>query len=287
MDLTVVIASIESSRSIAQCLSHLARSCEGLGSELIVADASSDDTAVQVRALGGPVTLISSAPGTVAPELWAAGYRRATGRVVAFTTGHGLVAPGWATALVQAIDNGATGAGGPLVLANNTGPVDWAIFYLRYAGFMPHTLGSGRTAGEIAGDNSAYARTALDAHSATFERGFWEIDFHRRIRAQGGWLVAVPSATVEFGRSFPFARILRHRFVHGRSFGAARVSSGARAVWQILFAAPLVPFVLAGRAAGRAARGPSPWRFVAALPWFLILASAWAAGEAWGALCDA
>jgi glycosyltransferase involved in cell wall biosynthesis len=283
----VVIASIESSRSIRQCLNHVTRSCEGLRAEVIVADASHDDTAAQVKGMGDPFVLISSPPGTLAPELWAAGYRRASGRVVAFTTGHCLVTPGWAVSLVKAIEDGATGAGGPLVLAGDTGPVDWAIFYLRYAAFMPHTMGSGRLVGEIAGDNAAYAREALDRHSTMFDRGFWEVDFHRCVRADDGWLVGVPSATVEFSRSFPFATIFRHRFVHGRSFGAARVRGGGRAAWQILLAAPLVPFLLAGRAGIRAAGGPSPWRFVAALPWFLMLAGAWAAGEALGALHDA
>lgn len=284
MDLTVVIASIESSRSIDQCLSHVTRSCTGIRAEFIVADASHDDTSTRVRALSGPFVLISATPGTVAPELWAAGYRRARGRVVAFTTGHCLVAADWASSLIRAIDEGAAGAGGPLVLGKDTGPVDWAVFYLRYADSMPHRLGSGRTNRDIAGDNAAYARTALDRHSLTFNRGFWEVDFHRLLRADGGWLAAVPSAAVEFGRSFPFGTILRHRFVHGSFFGAGRVRGGGRALWQIVLAAPLVPFLLAGRAAVRAAGGASPWKFALALPWFVALASAWAAGEAWGAL---
>jgi glycosyltransferase involved in cell wall biosynthesis len=284
MDLTVVIASIESSRSIDLCLSHLARSCAGLQVEFIVADASRDDTADRVQAYGGSAILISCRPGTLAPQLWAAGYRKATGRVVAFTTGHCLVSQDWATALIKAIDDGATGAGGPLVIAGGTGPLDWAVFYLRYAGSMPHTLGEGRTAGEIAGDNAAYVRTALDRHATTLSGGFWEIDFHRLVRGDGGWLAAVPHAVIAFSRSFPFATIFRHRFAHGRQFGAGRVKGGTRAAWQIVLAAPLVPFVLAGRAASRAAGGPAPWKFVAALPWFLPLAFAWAGGEAWGAL---
>lgn len=284
MDLSVVIASIDSARSIDQCLRHLERSCEGLHAEFIVADASRDDTAARIAALGGPAMLIPCATDTLAPQLWAAGYRQSTGRIVAFTTGHCLVSPGWAAALTEALDQGATGAGGPLVIGEGTGPLDWAVFYLRYAGVMPHTLGAGRLIGEIAGDNAAYRREALDRHAATFARGFWEIDFHRLVRTDGGWLAAAPRAVVAFSRSFPARTILRHRFAHGRYFGAGRVGGGTRTAWQIVLAAPLVPFVLAGRAAMRAARGPAPWRFIAALPWFLSLAGAWAAGEAWGAM---
>ena len=284
MDVSVVIAANDAARSIDRCLRHLARACAGLRAELIVADGSRDDTAARAEAFGSPVTVIRCPADTLAPQLWAIGYRRATGRVVAFTTGHCLVSPGWATALTRAIDGGASGAGGPLVIGAGTRPLDWAIYYLRYSGVMPQTIGAGRIAGEIAGDNAAYSRPALDRHAATFQHGFWEIDVHRLLRADGGWLEAVPAATIAFTNSFPAATIVRHRFAHGRHFGASRVQGGTRAWWQIALTAPLVPFVLAARAAGRLRHAGPPWRFVAALPWFLVLATAWAAGEAHGAV---
>lgn len=285
MDLSVVIASNDAARSIDQCLQHLARACTGLRAEFIVADASEDGTGARVEAFGSPATLIRCAADTLAPYLWAVGYRRSTGHIVAFTTGHCLVSPGWAAALKEALDGGATGAGGPLLIGDGTRPLDWAVYYLRYSGVMPHTLGTGRITGEIAGDNAAYVREALDRHAASFSRGFWELDFHRLLRADGGWLAAVPAAQVAFSRSFPAKTILRHRFAHGRHFGASRVAGKTRTVWQVVVAAPLVPFVLARRAAARLLRGgQAPWRFAVALPWFLVLATAWAAGEAWGAV---
>lgn len=284
MQLTVVIASIESSRSIVRCLDSLMHSCSSIDAEFIVADASHDDSAALARRVPGPVQVLSLAPGTVAPMLWAAGLKRAGGRVVAFTTGQCMASPTWARSLLDAIDAGAAGAGGPLVLTRGSGPLAWAVFYLRYARFMPHTLGSGPTTGEIAGDNAAYQRSALDRHAKTFDRGFWEVDFHQRLRADGGTLVAVAAAVMEFTGSLPFGTMFRHRWVHGCAFGGSRAASGDRAVWQIALAAPVVPFVLAARAGVRAAGGAAPWRFLLSLPWFLTLASAWAAGEAWGAL---
>ncbi len=187
--------------------------------------------------------------------------------------------------MIDALDAGATGAGGPLVIAPGARPLDWAVFYLRYSAFMPETIGSGPVDGEIAGDNAAYRREALDRHADSFADGFWEVDFHRQIRREGGWLVAVPAATAAFGRSFPLRTIAAHRFAHGRQFGAGRVRGGIRAAWQIVLAAPAVPVVLAARAARRVARTTTGrWRFIVALPWFLLLAGAWASGEAWGAL---
>jgi glycosyltransferase involved in cell wall biosynthesis len=283
MELSVIVASIDASHSIGPCVTHLERSCAGLQSEIIVVDASRDDTPTRLKASSDAAGFVRCEPGTLAPELWATGYRRASGRIVAFTTGHCLVSPGWARALIAALDAGASGAGGPLVLADGTRVLDWAVFYLRYAGFMPHMLGAGKTSGEIAGDNAAYARAVLDRHASTYDQGFREVDFHRLHRSDGGWLAAVPDATLAFSHSFPATTILAHRFVHGRHFGAGRVARGGRAAWQIVLAAPLVPFVLAFRAGRRAIGGPRPWRFGVALPWFLVLASAWAAGEAIGA----
>lgn len=283
VELSVVIASIDAGRTITECLRRFTKTCAGLRAELIVVDASSDGSAEQVEAAGG-ATLVRCAPGTLAPVLWAEGYRRATGRVVAFTTGHCLPVDGWATAMLEAIDQGASGAGGPLAIAPGTRPLDWAVFYLRYSAFMAGTLGEGRIAGEIAGDNAAYARPALDRHAATFASGFWEVDFHRSVRADGGWLAAVPAATVLFGPSFPLRTIASHRFAHGRQFGAGR-ARGGRPVWLLVLSAPVVPAILTARAARRVWEGGgSPLQFLAALPWFLVLSAAWAAGEAWGAV---
>jgi hypothetical protein len=186
---------------------------------------------------------------------------------------------------MSALDEGATGAGGPLTLARESGPLDWAVFFLRYSMFTPDQMSGGPISSEIAGDNAAYRRDALDRHAAALQDGFWEIDFHRLVRAEGGWLAAAPAARVEFGRSFPLRTILRQRFAHGAHFGAARVRGATRRRWQIVLAAPLVPFVLAARAGMRVRRRAADrLRFVAALPWFLLLATSWALGEAAGAL---
>jgi len=262
--LSVIVATLDASRSIDDCIRRLAESCAALESEIIVVDPS-------------------MGVGALVPELWAEGYRRARGRIVAFTIGQCRVTPAWARALVDAIEHGATGAGGPLAIAADAGPLDWAVSYLRYSAFTVEALGSGNTDGEIAGDNAAYRREALDRHAAAFDDGFWEIDFHRLVRADGGWLTAVPEARVEFGASDPLGTMVRHRFAHGRRFGAGRARTRSRL--RLVAAAPFVPAVLAARAAARVAgRRADRWRFLAALPWFLVLATAWAAGEARGAM---
>jgi hypothetical protein len=136
-------------------------------------------------------------------------------------------------------------------------------------------------------DNAAYRRDTLERHSASFADGFWEVDFHRRLRRENGGtrLEFIPGADAQFGPSSSFAPLARQRFAHGRHWGAWRVEQGVRSAWQVVVAAPLVPLVLGARIARRVLRRPSHRvRFVLSLPVVLALAAAWAAGEAVGAL---
>jgi hypothetical protein len=163
---------------------------------------------------------------------------------------------------------------------------DWAVFYQRYSAFLPAQLPDGPVAGEIAGDNAAYTRQALTRHWLSFTQGLWEVDFHRLLRADGGRLGATRQATASFGLAAPFGCSVRHRYAHGRHFGASRVTHGSSRL-RVIAAAPLVPLILAWRAARRALPAPEHRRrFLLALPLFLVLASAWAAGEARGALAS-
>jgi hypothetical protein len=282
-DLTVVVACVEASRSVDRCLSALEEACAGLQAQLILADASRDGTAALVRARWSAVEILQFPPGTLVPQLWAAGLGLARGRVVAFTIGHMAVTRTWARALVDGLED-AAGIGGPLILDDDARMVDRAIFYLRYSAFLPSQLPDGPVAGEIAGDNAAYTRASLARHMSSLDDGFWEVEFHRRLRADGGNLKATTQATASFTRSAPFWCIAWHRYAHGRHFGASRVAQGSSPL-RIVGAAPLVPLILAWRAAGRAFQDREHRRcFLIALPLFLALAAGWAAGEAWGAL---
>ena len=282
-DLTVVVACVDASRSIERCLRALEDACTGLRAQIVVADASRDGTSDLVRARWPALEVLQFPPGTLVPALWSAGLRRARGRGVAFTIGHVVVSHSWARALVSGLED-VDGVGGPMVLADDARIVDWAVFYLRYSAFLPSQLPDGPVTGEIAGDNAAYAMTALTRHASSFSDGFWEVEFHRRLRADGGALQATSRATAVFSAASPFWCIARHRYAHGRHFGAARVGHGS-SVLRIVGAAPFVPPVLVWRAGRRALRERQHrLRFMLALPLLIALAAAWSAGEARGAL---
>jgi hypothetical protein len=284
-DLSVVVASIDAAHAIASCLRALEEGTRGVEAEVVVVVASRENDAQTARRAAPNATVIVEPSGTLTPVLWARGFHASTGNVVAFTTAHFLVGPGWGRAMLDGVASGAVGVGGPIRLARSTTPTDWATYFLRYSAFLGLGDHDRAVVADIPGDNAAYERSALERHAESFANGFWEIDFHRRVRADGRELAMLPGAASWFSRSFTLRDITRQRFEHGRHFGAWRVRSGGVSRRRVIAASPLVPPLLLARIAARVARRPSlAWRFAIALPALAVLAVAWALGEVAGAL---
>jgi hypothetical protein len=184
--------------------------------------------------------------------------------------------------LLDSLASGATGAGGAIALGSGASVVGRAVYFLRYSAFQP-PLGDG-PAHEIPGDNAAYRTDALRRHAPSMTNGFWEVDFHRRIRAEGGRLRFAADATVTFRSGGTLADRLGERFRHGRYSGAYRTGTLGHRWWRGVLATPLVPGVLAARILRRAARTGTLGPALGGLPALIPLASAWALGEATGAL---
>lgn len=285
---SVVIASVESKHSIARCIESVSAAIGSKAGEVLVVDASRDGTAEIAQDKLGQARVVRCAPGTLTPELWAVGIARTTGRVVALTTGHFEVESTWLSSLSSALSERTLGAAGSIELAESATAADFAVCYLRYSEFLtepPAPLGDVRG---IPADNAAYDGDAIRRFVRSNSDGFWEVEFHRQLHSAGQTLALVPGATARYGRGFPFATILAHRFHHGRHAGAWRAQTGERSPMAIVGAAPAVPVLLAARVWHRVRRSASHRRqFLRSLPWFLPLAASWAVGEAVGALTGA
>lgn len=228
------------------------------------------------------VRFFGMSPGTLVPRLWSEGISESRGPVVALTISECSAVPAWASAMIEAISGGAAVAGGPFSLTANASTLDAAVFFLRYSAFLSE--GSHSTTEQIAGDNCVYSRAALEIGSWTRASGFWEHEVNKLLKQKGIPFAWVPRAIVQFGDGGGLTSNARRRFTHGRLFGASRTEHGESAL-RIAVAAPLVPFVLFGRAAARA------WptrqyrrRLIGSLPAFAVLSVSWALGEAVGAM---
>lgn len=282
-ELSIIIGSVESTRSIGRCLDALVVSCAGIDAEIVVVNAGPDPVVESATANISNARFHSMPNDSLTPQLWSEGIASSSGRVVALLTGHCIVTPQWARTLLDALDEGAAAAGGPLSLADDACEVDAAIFFLRYSAFLEGRGNS--TVAEIAGDNAAYTRDSIPPGSWNRENGFWETDVNRAIARAGGAIVWRDDAVAEFTHSFRFATICRHRFEHGRLFGTGRVSERGESKARIILASPLVPFILAVRIGRRVIRFRRyRMRYLVALPLVLVLAACWAFGEATGAM---
>lgn len=279
-ELSVIVGSLDAAGTIGPCLSALRRACEGIDAEFLVADASADDSLRVIHETMPEAHVLSLPVGTLVPALWGAGLRTARGKVVAFTIAQCVVERGWARALLDGIRGGAVGVGGQLDVARGTSATGRATFYLRYSAWLSVPDGP---AAEIAGDNAAYDHEALRAVRETRGGPFWEVEAHARFRAAGRTLVMHPGATARFSDDTALTTMAGRRFAHGRHSGSFRVRSGVRTRWQMVLGAPLVPFVLLVRVGRRVARAPGHMMgFVSSVGAFIVLATAWAAGEALG-----
>lgn len=284
VEISVVVGSVESGRSIRDCLQSIYTSARGRSVELIVVDASRDNTAAMIRLRFPDATLVPMPPGTLTPRLWLEGLRRASGAVVAFTTGHCTVPASWLTDLESAVSAGAAGAGGPIALDPKTSFLDAAIYFLRYSSFMAATSTDASLVADIAGDNSMYVRSEILGYLPPGTDGFWEVEVNRGLREDGRILTMVPQAAISFGRSFPLRVISRHRFAHGVHSGNWRSLRLGLNPWRIMLGAPAVPFVLLIRIFNRVREsGGDVGLVIKSSPWILWLATCWAAGEAVGA----
>jgi hypothetical protein len=280
-ELTVIVGSLDAGAHLPSCLESLQSACAGLDAEILVVDGSADSTLEAVRTRFADARFIAMPRGTLVPALWGRGLREARGKVVAFTIAQCRVGTEWARTLIDGIRTGAAGIGGPLDVLPGTSATGRATFYLRYSAWLASSDGPAR---EIAGDNAAYDHAALKAARSDVGEAFWEVEAHERFRELGRTLVMRSRATAWFTDDTRLLTMAARRFAHGRHSGAFRVRQGIRTRWQMVGGAPLVPLVLFARVARRVARvrGHVP-RFVTSLGAFLVLASAWAVGEAIGA----
>ncbi len=283
-ELTVVIACTQSEHTLERCLRSIREACIAVDSEILLCYPASEPPSASLLDDLPPVERVPVTDAVLVPDLWGTGLGAAGGQAVAFTTAHFIVGPGWARALVDGMNAGWSGAAGPISLADTAGPVDRAIYLLRYSAFAP-PVGEGPVA-DIPGDNAAYTRAALDLYPDAAEDGFWEIVLHERIRDAGGRLTMLAEAEARYGRSYRFGSILRQRFLHGKHFSAFRIQRGAP-WWKIVAVAPAVPAVMLLRIFGRVwGASGGAGILLTALPFLVPLTVAWAAGEAVGALTN-
>jgi glycosyltransferase involved in cell wall biosynthesis len=285
-DISVVIGAQNACNTITLCLQSLLRQAHQHLVEIIVVDGSTDGTADLVTAQFPQVVLIHSPNQWLVPQLWGAGIQRAKAPIVAITTAHCIPAENWITNILNTANTQLqfAGYGGGILPPSNGAPKDWAVYFSRYSAFMPPIV-EGTTA-EIAGDNAAYRKAALDKYWKQPEHGFWETLFHHELRQHGGNLYLSSTIEVELGNNNHSWYFFQARFRHGYHYGSTRPeTSRVGRLIRIVAAPALMPFLVL-RIGLRVAKQRPDWMliYILALPWLATFLSAWALGEVRGYL---
>jgi glycosyltransferase involved in cell wall biosynthesis len=172
----------------------------------------------------------------------APGIQAATAPVVVLTESHVYPEPGWAEALLAAVDEGWAVVGPGVTNANPNSVVSWANLFIDYG---PWIGGGRRELVDLPGHNSAYRREVLvelgDELGELLEAEYF---MHARLRERGHRLLLEPAARMRHVNVSRLGSLLLERYNTGRRFGGARgrTFSPAR---RLLYAvgSPLIPLV--------------------------------------------
>jgi Glycosyltransferase like family 2 len=172
----------------------------------------------------------------------APGIRAAHAPVVVLTESHVYPEPGWAEALLAAVEQGWAVVGPRVTNANPRSKISWANLFIDYG---PWIGGGRRELVDLPGHNSAYRREVLlelgDELGELLEAEYF---MHARLRERGHRLLLEPAAGMRHVNVSRLGSLLLERFNTGRRFGAARgrTFSPAR---RLLYAAasPAIPLV--------------------------------------------
>lgn len=285
-DISVIIGSQNSRLTIQDCLRALTTQSNRIAAEIIVVDASQDGTAELVRTEYPNVTLLRSEPHRLIPTLWGLGIEHARAPIIALTIAQCIPADDWLANIVQAMENHtqAAGIGGPLDGPHNGTAMDWAVYFSRYSAFMPPAKDG--PIREIAADNAAYRRSALESWWIERDNGFWETLFHHQLRSQGASLYYVSNMCVRLSTTPSAGQFAAARFQHGRHFASTRPGTTFLMRVARTLGAPILLPILLTRIYQRVTRHRPDWKgtFWSCLPWLTLFLLAWSLGEAIGYL---
>ena len=287
VDVSVVVPVRFAEETVAGTLRALLDQSRDLSAEVIAVVSADDPTCAALRALDpDPRLRILEVSGRRSvPQLRAEGVRASRGRYIAITEDHCLFAPGWLAGLVDALNaREIAAAGGPVENGRTSGPLDWAIYFSRYAGSMP-PLGRGLTLA-LPGNNACYRRDALDRLASLYVAGFWENDINQELVALGYILWLEPSLVVTHNKPYRFGPYLALRYRHARCYGGmlAAAWTPAQRLRRVLLS-PLIPALLLFRSARSILRKKRRRReYLLALPALLLCYGVWFCGELVGYL---
>ncbi len=237
--LSVIIASYNSVRTIERCLQSLNNQITPKNFEIIVVDSSKDGTAELVEERFHQVRLYRFSKRKFCGDARNFGISVARAKIIAFIDADCKVDRNWVNEILKAHQFPHVAIGGAVANGNPESYLGWAAYFCEFSQWMPSRYTRWLT--DIPGTSMSYKRKVFEQYGHFIEGTYCsDTDFHWRLRQNGYLLQFVPSILVFHHNIDKFGIFFKHEFVHGRSFGQVRLNSQnfsklRRSIYVILF----------------------------------------------------
>jgi hypothetical protein len=284
--LSVVIASSNDGRLLAQCLRAIALQAVPGEVEVIVVRASNRHLSAEQQRLFGEmpsVRWIEAPANATVPQLRGLGISASRAERLALLEDDCVVNADWCHQATS-VPASAVAIGGAVEPGPYERALDWAVYFAEYARFMlpvPKTPYA-----PLPGNNVLYSRRAILALPSEWQADFQEAFVHPAWQRDGVPTTVTDSLVVRNINSWSHSHLTSVPYHHGRAFSGRRLQGRnfiTRAAFAVLtLGLPLlkVARIVSEVLRRRRFRG----HLTRALPWIVIFAISWSAGEFVGAL---
>lgn len=244
--LSIIIASYNSKKSIGRCLESLRNQDTETGFEIIVVDSSTDGTAAHVAKDFPEVRLYTFAERKFCGDARNFGISKANGEIIAFIDADCTAETNWISEIIKAHRSPYPAIGGSIANGDLSSYVGLAGYFCEFSKWMPDTPAGWQK--DVAGANMSYKRNVFDDVGSYIEGTYCsDTEFHWRLARSGHLIRFVPSIRISHFSINSFPDLLRHEFYHGRNFACVRVKAEnysflRRLIYIILFF--IIPFKL-------------------------------------------
>jgi GT2 family glycosyltransferase len=226
VELTVIIASYNSERTIECCLASLEHQETERNFEVIVVDSSIDDAAAKIVEENFPrVKLYRFLKRKFVGDARNFGISKASGRIIAFIDTDCRAAKNWVNEILKNHSSPYLAIGGAIANGNPDSYVGWAAYFCEKPGqWMPNTPAGWFV--DVCGVNMSYKKDIFEKYGNFIEGTYCsDTEFHWRIARAGQRIRFIPSILVFHDNIEGFAEFLRHEYYHGRSFARVRINA--------------------------------------------------------------
>ena len=282
-DVSVIIASYNSSATIERCLEALTTLETAVPFEVVVVDSSQDGTTELIAARFPEVILLESDARLYPGNARNLGVERARAEILAFTDADCIVDDHWIEEIATAHRTDVLAVGGSIDNGNPESLISWANYFCEFTAWMP--AGAPRPVLEIPTACLSIKRRAFE------EFGPFLVDtlcsdsaFCWRLARSGRPPVFIPSMRVAHLSVTEPSLYFARKWRHGRAFARVRAAEEGLGRFRCLLkllGSPFVPALLFFRTARSVARARLFRRqFVISAPLVFLGVLLWALGEA-------